>query len=125
MRLKVFTFALLSLLISNVMAGALTIPKNKEVIEFKTKIGLITFAHKKHASLSITECKTCHHKHEPTDTVVKPCHECHQRKSKKYAPKAKKIFHTRCTGCHEYTVAGGQAAGPLRKKCRLCHVKEE
>lgn len=123
MRLKVFTIALLSLFVSNVIAGELTIPENKRVIEFDTKLGTVTFAHKKHAELSITECTTCHHKHEQNDEKVKPCHECHQHKSKTEAPKAKKAFHTRCTGCHEYTVKGGQKAGPLPKKCKLCHKK--
>ena len=123
MRLKVFTIALLSLFVSNVIAGELTIPENKRVIEFDTKLGTVTFAHKKHAELSITECTTCHHKHEQNDKKVKPCHECHQHKSKTEAPKAKKAFHTRCTGCHEYTVKGGQKAGPLPKKCKLCHKK--
>ena len=121
MRLKVFTIALLSLFVSNVIAGELTIPENKRVIEFDTKLGTVTFAHKKHAELSITECTTCHHKHEQNDKKVKPCHECHQHKSKTEVPKAKKAFHTRCTGCHEYTVKGGQKAGPLPKKCKLCH----
>ena len=119
MRLKVFTIALLSLFVSNVIAGELTIPENKRVIEFDTKLGTVTFAHKKHAELSITECTTCHHKHEQNDEKVKPCHECHQHKSKTKVPKAKKAFHTRCTGCHEYTVEGGQKAGPLPKKCKL------
>jgi hypothetical protein len=32
-------------------------------------------------------------------------------------------FHARCTGCHQYTVEGGQHAGPLKKKCKLCHIK--
>lgn len=108
--------------ISNAMAEEMTITADKEVIQFDTKLGTVTFAHKKHADLSITQCTTCHHKSEPTDTVMKPCHECHQHESTGL-PEAKTVFHTRCTGCHEYTVAGGQQAGPLKKKCRLCHIK--
>jgi len=123
MRLKIFTFALLSSLLNNVIAAELTIPEDKEVIKFETKIGVVTFPHKRHAELKITECATCHHKMMPEDTVVKPCHDCHQHKSEETAPKTKKAFHTRCTGCHEYTVAGGQHAGPVKKKCRLCHIK--
>jgi len=123
MRLPVFIVALLSLLVSNVMAEELTIPQDKAVIQFDTKLGVVTFQHQMHAGLSITECKTCHHKLEPNATVVKPCHECHQHKTDGEAPKTKDAFHTRCTGCHEYTVAGGGQAGPLKKKCKLCHIK--
>ena len=123
MRLIIFTFALFFMLASNAMATELTIPDEKAVIQFQTKLGDVTFAHAMHASLSITECATCHHKMEPGDTSVKPCHECHQHKSEESAPKTKTAFHTRCTGCHEYTVAGGQHAGPVKKKCRLCHIK--
>ena len=113
---------LCSFFVSNVLAGELIIPEEKAVIQFETMLGTVTFAHKKHADLSITECTTCHHKSQPTDTVMKPCHECHQQKSVS-PPKAKIAFHERCTGCHEYTVAGGEHAGPLKKKCRLCHIK--
>ncbi|MFC1589335.1 cytochrome c3 family protein [Pseudomonadota bacterium] len=142
MRFKAFTYALFSLLVSNVIAGefeapmnngstiskdngetTLTIPKDKEVIVFETRIGGVTFPHKIHADLSITECKTCHHKHEPTDLKVKACHECHMHKKRTEAPKTKTAFHSRCTTCHEYTIAGGQTAGPMLKKCKLCHVK--
>ena len=122
MRLKVFIISFFILFASTVMAGELAIPEHKYVIQFETRLGIVTFAHEKHAGLSITQCTTCHHDLLPDDAVVKPCHECHQHKSK--APvKAKKAFHARCTGCHEYTVAGGQNAGPLKKKCKLCHIK--
>ena len=125
MRLKVFIIALLTLFTSNVMAGDLPIPEDKAVIQFETKIGVVTFAHQKHADLSITQCITCHHEIKPTDTIVQPCHDCHKHKAKaKEGPaKTKVAFHKRCTGCHEYTVAGGQHAGPLKKKCKLCHIK--
>ena len=133
MYLKAFIFIipLLSLFAGKVLAEEaaqpiyeiLTIPENKEVIEFETKIGIVSFAHKKHASLSTTECMTCHHTLEPADKVVKPCHECHQHKKNTETQDTKSIFHTRCTTCHEYTIAGGQSAGPLLKKCKLCHIK--
>ena len=124
MRFNVTVIVLLSLLVGNVMATCLTIPQDKKVIQFESKLGVVTFAHEKHADLSITECKTCHHKHQPDDTVMQPCHECHKHKAEEAgAPKTKAAFHTRCIGCHEYTVAGGQQAGPVKKKCKLCHVK--
>lgn len=122
MRLNVLIIMVLTLFVNNVMAAEVAIPADKEVIQFETRIGVVTFAHKKHADLSITQCTTCHHKSEPGDTVIKPCHQCHDKKDAE-APKASKAFHTRCTGCHEYTVAGGQHAGPLKKKCKLCHIK--
>lgn len=122
MRLKVFIMFLFSLFANNAMAEGVSIPEDKTVIQFETRLGIVTFAHKKHADLSITECTTCHHDLLPADASVKPCHECHQHKSKEPS-KAKTAFHNRCTGCHEYTVAGGQNAGPLKKKCKLCHVK--
>jgi hypothetical protein len=122
MRLNTFYMVLLALFVNNVIAGEMTIPQDKKVILFETKLGDVTFAHQKHADLSITQCTTCHHKSDPGDTVMKPCHECHQHKSKEPAA-AKTAFHNRCTGCHEYTVAGGQQAGPLKKKCKLCHIK--
>ena len=121
---KNFIITLFVLFIGNVTAQELTIPQDKEVIEFEGRVGNVTFAHKKHAELSITQCTTCHHKHLPADTVVKPCHECHLHKSGK-VPKTKKAFHARCIGCHEYTVAGGRPAGPVKKRCLLCHVKPE
>jgi len=122
MRLGLFIVMVFFSLMNNVMAIELTVPEDKAVISFDTKIGIVTFAHQKHAGLSITQCETCHHDLKPADLAVRPCHECHQHKSKKPA-KAKTVFHKRCTGCHEYTVAGGQNAGPLRKKCKLCHIK--
>ena len=131
MRTLTYVAALLLLVVGHAMAAELAIQPDKAVIQFETKLGVVTFAHEKHAGLKITECKTCHHKLEPTDTAVKPCHECH-----KHAPKGKKVevkegeppftktaFHTRCVGCHEYTVSQGMEAGPLKKKCKICHVK--
>jgi hypothetical protein len=126
MRLKIIIIALLTLFASNLIAGELTIPEDKAVIQFETKIGVVTFAHQKHANLSITQCTTCHHEIKPADTVVQPCHDCHKHnaKAKEGPAKTKVAFHKRCTGCHEYTVAGGQNAGPLKKKCKLCHIKQ-
>lgn len=123
MRLNFFILVMLSVFAGNVTASEITIPADKAVIEFDTKLGVVTFKHQMHADLSITQCVTCHHKSEPADTVMKPCHQCHEHDATE-VPKASKAFHTRCTGCHEYTVAGGQNAGPLKKKCKLCHVKQ-
>jgi secreted trypsin-like serine protease len=101
------------------------IPAEQEVIEFQTRLGVVTFRHQMHASLSATECTTCHHTFKAEEGPVKPCHECHDhdKKSADDAPKVKIAFHTRCIGCHEYTAAQGDPAGPLKMKCKLCHVK--
>ena len=118
--------ALFSSFTANVVAAELTIPEDKEVIKFDAWPGAVTFAHKMHAGLSITECSTCHHKMQPGDTKVAPCHECHKHKAAPgETPKARKIFHTRCTGCHEYTIKEGKDAGPRKSKCNLCHIDEE
>ena len=97
------------------------IPADKAVIQFDTKLGVVTFNHQMHSDLSFAECTSCHHTLKPGEEV-KTCHECHNDKSED-APKSKKAFHTRCTGCHEYTAEKGEATGPLPKKCKLCHVK--
>jgi hypothetical protein len=98
------------------------IPAEQAVIQFDTKLGVVTFLHQMHAGLSSTQCTTCHHTFKAEEGPVKPCHECHGKDTAE-APKAKTVFHTRCTGCHEYTVAQGDQAGPLKKKCKLCHIK--
>ncbi len=105
-----------------VLAEEPVIPSDKEVIQFETKLGTVTFLHKMHADLTVTECTTCHHTLEAGDERVKPCHECHGDKDAE-APKVKTVFHSTCAGCHEYTVAHGGEAGPQPKKCKLCHVK--
>jgi hypothetical protein len=101
------------------------IPPDKDVIEFQTKLGIVSFKHQMHAGLSSTECTTCHHTFKPEEGAVKPCHACHAHdaESADAAPKTKTAFHTRCIGCHEYTTEQGEPAGPLKQKCKLCHVK--
>ncbi len=117
-----FLVIFFSMLGGNILAAEIEIPADKNVIQFETKIGIVSFLHQMHAGLSITECTTCHHKLQPRDTAVQACHECHKEDSKKPV-KTKTAFHTRCTGCHQYTVDGGDNAGPVRKKCKLCHIK--
>ena len=112
----------LALLPGALLAYETIIPADKETILFETKRGTVTFQHKMHADLSATECTTCHHALKPEDDAVKPCHDCHKSKDAE-APKVKTAFHSTCIGCHEYTVSHGEEAGPLKKKCKLCHVK--
>ncbi len=98
------------------------IPGDKAVIQFQSKLGLVTFNHQKHADLSFTQCTSCHHTWKAGE-AVKPCHACHQKKKDGESPAAKTAFHTRCIGCHEYTVGKGEPAGPQKKMCKLCHIK--
>mgnify|MGYP001817673128 CR=1 FL=1 len=119
-------FLILTLLFGyagSAFTGELPIPADQATIQFTTKLGVVTFLHQKHADLSFTECTTCHHtfKGEAGESI-KPCHECHNKKGAE-SPAAKAAFHTRCIGCHEYTAEKGEQAGPLKKKCKLCHVK--
>jgi hypothetical protein len=104
---------LLAMCIGAARATGATIPDDKAVIPFETRLGIVTFQHGMHAGLSIAECITCHHTWEGSGPV-KACHECHANKDAE-APAAKKAFHTRCIGCHEYTVAEGMEAGRPKK----------
>ena len=105
----------------NVLAEEPAIPAEQAVIRFDTKLGVVMFNHQMHADLSFTECTSCHHTWKPGE-AVKSCHACHQNKDGE-SPAAKTAFHTRCIGCHEYTVGKGEPAGPQKKMCKLCHVK--
>jgi hypothetical protein len=126
MTLRLFMLMLaLACCAGNVASEEPVIPTEQEIIGFQTKLGVVTFRHQMHASLSATECTTCHHTFKAEEGPVQPCHACHEHNklSADAAPKAKTAFHTRCIGCHEYTTEQGDPAGPLKKKCKLCHVK--
>jgi hypothetical protein len=114
---------LIVLLFSAASAQAQTaeIPDTQEIIEFESKLGNVSFAHKAHAGLKNVECKTCHHTY-PEEGGLQDCHNCHKPQAGD-APKAKDAFHLRCRGCHKYTVEEGGEAGPV-KKCKLCHQKK-
>ena len=101
-----------------VWAGYPEIPADKEVISIPSKLGTVTFAHKAHSGLKNVDCKTCHHSYPDVDGI-QDCHNCHKPKASDTI-KAKEAFHTRCRGCHKYTVDSGEKGGPTRK-CELCH----
>ncbi len=102
--------------------GAAEIPAEKETIYFEhSKLGTVTFKHKMHSELDGVDCRFCHHTNQGTGKP-EPCHRCHKGKPQDETPKKIKAFHTRCRGCHQYTVDAGKQAGPV-KKCTLCHVK--
>jgi hypothetical protein len=99
------------------------IPADKEIIIFEqSKLGPVTFQHKMHSQLDGVECETCHHTTQG-GSAPEDCHNCHKPKTAQgEAPKSIQAFHTRCRGCHQYTVDSGKHAGPV-KKCTLCHMK--
>lgn len=97
--------------------------KPAEIIEFQTKMGVVTFRHGDHGTLRAKECTECHHTYTG-EKAVQPCADCHLKTSTK-APSLFKAIHMKCSGCHEYTVKMGDPAGPLKKQCKLCHVKKK
>ena len=94
-----------------------------EIITFQTKMGVITFRHADHGTLRTKECSECHHTYTG-ENRAQPCEDCHLKTSTK-APSLFKAIHMKCSGCHEYTVKMGRPGGPLKKQCKLCHVKEK
>ena len=114
-------FIVLLLTAASIQAHTNEVPALKETIEFESRLGNVSFAHKAHAGLKKVECKTCHHTY-PAEDGLQDCHNCHTPKGGD-APKAKDAFHLRCRGCHKYTVEEGEKAGPV-KKCKLCHQKK-
>lgn len=103
---------------------AAEIPAGKEVLTFEGKLGKVTFKHTEHAD-RIGDCVICHHKTEG-DATPKLCSECHMEKEEKDgAPKLKDAVHDNCQGCHQEKADAGEATGPLKKKCKECHIKEQ
>lgn len=120
---KALSFLALLALVS-VLVMAAEIPADKDVLSFDAKLGKVTFTHKEHA-VRIGDCVTCHHKTEG-DTVPQLCSSCHlANEAKDEAPKLKDAVHANCQGCHQEKADAGEAAGPLKKKCKECHIKEQ
>lgn len=94
-----------------------------DIIQFSTKMGVVTFRHSDHSTLRSKECSECHHTYTG-EKKIQPCNDCHVKASTK-APSLFKAIHLKCSECHEYTVKMGRPGGPLRKQCKLCHVKEK
>jgi hypothetical protein len=125
--LKSLILGLLFVPVLGVAMETETIPDDKAVITFESKKGTVTFFHALHATLRVTECGSCHHTYEPGQ-AIKPCSDCHKKQKTKIegfsvvAPKNSKAYHTRCKGCHKYTMEElKKPAGPT--KCQLCHIK--
>lgn len=114
-------------LLALVVNAADMIPDDKAVVQFESKLGVVTFNHSLHATLRTNQCETCHHTHE-AGKPFQPCSDCHKQKETPIEgfsvapPKTSKAYHVRCRGCHEYTMKElEQPAGPT--KCKLCHIK--
>lgn len=123
-----FVLAALSLVLPALTSTAAEIPDDKAVLSFDSKLGIVTFNHKLHATVRGIECTSCHHTYKEGETI-KPCSDCHKKNESKVegfavmAPKNKKAYHDKCKGCHKYTTEElKKPAGPT--KCKLCHIKQ-
>ena len=127
--MRVFNLVLLALsMLPTMVMATETIPDDKSVIVFESKKGNVTFNHALHGTVRGIECKSCHHTYKDGEPI-KPCADCHKQKDSEVAgfsvlaPKNSKAYHTKCKGCHKYTLEElHQPAGPT--KCKLCHIKE-
>ena len=109
-------------LYSSIAVAADQIPPDKEILYFdRAKMGAVTFMHKMHSTLDGVNCTTCHHTARGNNQQ-EDCHNCHQPDPQGDVPESAVAFHTRCRGCHQYTVDSGKKAGPV-KRCTLCHIK--
>lgn len=113
----------LSLMLLTALAASAspTIPPDKEVLTFSTKLGVTVFNHKLHTTRA-EKCETCHHAQD-VKQPIQPCHQCHTKDGSEEAPKVKDALHLRCQGCHEENLKAGNPHGPIKKECKLCHVK--
>ena len=110
----------------SIIAYANTVPEGTEVLTFEGKLGKVTFLHQEHVARSNNDCTACHHTHEG-EGDPKPCSECHAEKPAEgdEAPKLKDAFHNNCQACHQEKADAGEPTGPLKKKCKECHIKEK
>ena len=111
------------LLLMSMPVSALEQEQPGEILKFPTRMGVVTFRHADHATLRSKECSECHHTYTG-ENKVEPCDTCHIKTSTK-APSLFKAIHIKCSSCHEYTVKMGRPGGPLKKECKLCHIKEK
>ncbi len=109
----VFLFAVSFALTAGEMPKA---PEKVTIKEIQKKKPPVTFNHKAHAEKF--GCKECHHKWKGEGTPQK-CSECHKAKKSGKAPKAKKVYHKRCKGCHKKMKKEGKKTGPT--SCKKCH----
>lgn len=85
--------------------------------KYETKMGTVTFEHKKHEAL---KCEECHHTGEQ-----KACSSCHGTEAKDKMVKLYDAIHSKtashsCAACHAKAVEAGKKAP---KDCKGCHIK--
>lgn len=112
---------LLLLLAPVTVMATQTIPEDKVFIGFETKLGVVPFNHQLHTDRA-ESCQTCHHT-STGEEPIKACHDCHTHKGGNDAPKVQDAIHLRCQGCHEENLKAGNPHGPVKKECKLCHIK--
>ncbi len=118
-------FLLTAVAALGLVAFAAEIPKDKQVLNFKTMMGTVTFSHQAHVDRAPDGCVTCHHKTKAGETP-KPCSACHDKKK----PEGKKLklkdaVHKTCWGCHKENLDAGKKGGPIKKDCKVCHVRKK
>ena len=95
-----------------------------EVKTYETKMGKVTFPHKKHVDGGL-KCTDCHHSTKEGE-AVQACGACHGKEAKDKAPKLYDAIHGTgkfsCDPCHAKHVAEGKKV-PVKKDCKSCHVK--
>ncbi len=82
-------------------------PATPSVIEYPTKLGMVTFDHNKHQHAA--DCLSCHHTGDH-----KKCKSCHG--IGKETLSAKNAYHKQCKDCHNKS-----EQGPT--KCKQCHIR--
>lgn len=85
--------------------------------KYETKMGTVTFEHKKHEGL---KCEECHHTGEQ-----KACSTCHGKEAKDKVVKLYDTVHKKdashsCLACHTKAADAGKKAP---KDCKGCHIK--
>ncbi len=82
-------------------------PATPTVIEYPTKLGLVTFDHNKHQHGA--DCLSCHHTGD-----YKQCKSCHGIDKK--IPSVKTAYHKQCKNCHSINEQGPTS-------CKQCHIR--
>lgn len=126
---------LIAVLLAPVVVFAVTAKEAPEKITLDdcvAKKSAVEFPHAAHMALG--DCTVCHHTQEGleagSDTVVKPCSECHTDPEKAETPQCSQLslkknpFHITCINCHKEKAADFPDK-TLPVKCDGCHPKAE
>lgn len=93
----------------------------KDVMQFKTPIGTVTFHHKVHIEQNKIACVKCHHTFKAGEPVL-ACSSCHTKVASGKQLSLKDAVHKTCGDCHKVMIAEGKKA-PAATKCMECHKK--